>query len=76
VPANLAQCRERWNQHRDLLEEFAVNRNIGDIQMSDQSREPHYRAFARELFYSQNEPQDPPDGYEGIDEPDDHELGT
>lgn len=33
---------------------------MGDIQMNDQSHEPLYQAVARELFYSQNEPQGPP----------------
>jgi hypothetical protein len=58
VPQYLAHCRAQWNEQRDLLTHFAQDRGMGDPDMNDQSREPHYRAFARALFYRPEETQD------------------
>jgi hypothetical protein len=61
VPGYLQECRQRWNDQRDLLTHFAIERGMGDTQMNDQSRDPLYHAFARQLFYSGDQPEEPED---------------
>jgi hypothetical protein len=58
VPKYLSKCREQWDAQRPLLVRFAQDLGMGDPQLSDQSREPLYHAFARELFDLQYGPQE------------------
>lgn len=55
LPARIAEYRERWAASRELLTEFAINRNLGDPKMTEKERQQHYNEFARALFQGRPE---------------------
>lgn len=59
LPAQIDPYRKRFQAQRTLLTKFAINRNLGDPDMTDQQREAHYQDFALAIFYEDEGEDDP-----------------
>ncbi len=59
--AQTAVYHKQWKRQSDLLAEFAIDRNLGDPDMSDTERGQHYDDFANAVFYEENGEEREPD---------------
>lgn len=57
LPAQFSVYREKWDNVRGLLTEFAIARKLGDPKMRDPERQKHYPAFAAAVFGGGAEPE-------------------
>lgn len=44
-----------WGEHRDVLEEFAVSRDLGNPARNDDWRQKHYRDFVNSVLHPEEE---------------------